>query len=201
MPSSPGDLPPPRDWTQVTHISFDSLPFESPGKPKNIGVGSLSLLQGIFVTQELDRGLLHCRQILYQLIYQGSTSFLNPVLKKQFSWEVADTDSSNLPNTTSRGRVLHFSAPSMKGGFPGDASGKESTCQCKRWKRCGFDPWSRRISGAGNGSPLQYCCLGNPTDRGAREAKVHGAAKSRTWLSTQYSYGDLILGQNMQTKL
>ena len=39
------------------------------GKPKNIGVGSLSLLQRIFLTQELNWGLLHCRQILYQLSY------------------------------------------------------------------------------------------------------------------------------------
>ena len=35
-------------------------------------VGSLSLLQGIFVTQKLNQSLLHCRQILYQLSYQGS---------------------------------------------------------------------------------------------------------------------------------
>ena len=35
-------------------------------------MSSLSLLQGIFLTQELDQGLLHCRQILYQLSYQGS---------------------------------------------------------------------------------------------------------------------------------
>jgi len=45
-------------------------PWDSPGK--NTGVGSLSLLQGIFLTQESNRGLLHCRQILYQLSYQGS---------------------------------------------------------------------------------------------------------------------------------
>ena len=42
------------------------------GKPKNAGVGSLSLLQGIFPTEELNWGLLDCRQILYQLDYQGS---------------------------------------------------------------------------------------------------------------------------------
>ena len=42
----------------------------------NTGVGSLSLLQGIFLTQESNRGLLHCRQILYWLSYQGS---LNPL--------------------------------------------------------------------------------------------------------------------------
>ena len=43
---------------------------DSPGK--NTGMGSLSLLQWIFPTQETNRGLLHCRQILYQLSYQGS---------------------------------------------------------------------------------------------------------------------------------
>ena len=44
-------------------------PWNSPGQ--NTGVGSLSLLLGIFPTQGLNPGLLHCRQILYQLIYQG----------------------------------------------------------------------------------------------------------------------------------
>ena len=38
------------------------------------GVGSLSLLRGIFLTQELNQGLLHCRQILYQLSYQEALS-------------------------------------------------------------------------------------------------------------------------------
>ena len=53
-------------------LQADSLPAEPQRKPKNTGVGSLSLLQGIFPTQELNLGLLHCRQILYQLSYQGS---------------------------------------------------------------------------------------------------------------------------------
>ena len=52
-------------------LQMDSLPSEPPGKPKNTGVGSLSLLQGIFLTQELKQDLLHCRHILYQLSYQG----------------------------------------------------------------------------------------------------------------------------------
>ena len=39
--------------------------------PKNTGVGSLSLLQGNFLTQELNRGLLHYTWILYQLSYLG----------------------------------------------------------------------------------------------------------------------------------
>ena len=45
-------------------------PWNSPGR--NTGVGSHSLLQGIFPTQGSNPGLLHCRQILYQLSHQGS---------------------------------------------------------------------------------------------------------------------------------
>ena len=53
-------------------MQVDSLLAEPQGKPKNTGVGSLYLLQQIFLTQESNRGLLHCRQILYQLNYEGS---------------------------------------------------------------------------------------------------------------------------------
>ena len=49
-------------------LQADSLPAEPQGKPKDTEVGSLSLLQQIFLTQELKLGLLHCRQILYQLL-------------------------------------------------------------------------------------------------------------------------------------
>src|SRR5574340_32140 len=62
----------PRDQTQVSRTAGNSLPAEPQGKPKNIGVGSLFLLQQIFPTQESNWCLLHCRQILYQLSYQGS---------------------------------------------------------------------------------------------------------------------------------
>ena len=47
----------PRDWTQVL-LQADSLPPEPPGKPKNAGVGSLSLLQGICPTQESNQWIL-----------------------------------------------------------------------------------------------------------------------------------------------
>ena len=49
-------------------------PWNSP--VQNTGVGSLSLLQGIFPTQESNRGLPHCRRILYQLSNQGSPRLL-----------------------------------------------------------------------------------------------------------------------------
>ena len=53
-------------------LQADSLPAEPQGKPQNAGVGSLSLLQRIFPTQESIQGLLHCRRILYQLSHKGS---------------------------------------------------------------------------------------------------------------------------------
>ena len=53
-------------------LQADFLPAELQEKPKNTRVGSLPLLQWIFLTQESNRGLLHCRQILYQPSYQGS---------------------------------------------------------------------------------------------------------------------------------
>ena len=49
-------------------------PWNSPGQ--NTGVGSLSLLQGIFPTQGSKPGLLHCRWILYQLSHKGSPRIL-----------------------------------------------------------------------------------------------------------------------------
>ena len=49
-------------------------PWNSPGQ--NTGVGSLSLLQGIFLTQGLNPGFLNCRQILYQLSHQGRPRIL-----------------------------------------------------------------------------------------------------------------------------
>ena len=51
--------------------------------------------------------------------------------------------------------------------FPGGATGKESTCQCRRCKSCGFNPRVGKIHGGGHGNPFQYSCLGNPMDRGA----------------------------------
>ena len=62
-------------------------------------------------------------------------------------------------------------------------SGKEFTCQCRKHRRCGFDLWVGKIPGVGNGNPLQYSCLENPTDRGAWQATVHGVTKSQTQLS------------------
>ena len=79
----PGDLPNPGIYSRSPALQADSLSSESPGKHKNTGMGSLSLLQGIFPTQESNQGFLHCGCILYQLSYQGSP-FWTRVLSK---WE------------------------------------------------------------------------------------------------------------------
>ena len=75
MPSSRGSSQP-RDRTQVSFIAGSSLAAEPQVKPKNTGVSSLSLFQWIFLTQESNRDLLHCRQILYQLSHKGSPRIL-----------------------------------------------------------------------------------------------------------------------------
>ena len=67
--------------TESSLVMFDSLgphglygPWNSPGL--NTGVGSLSLLQGIFPTQGSNPGLPHCGRILYQLSHKGSPRIL-----------------------------------------------------------------------------------------------------------------------------
>ena len=65
-------------------------------------------------------------------------------------------------------------------GLPRWLTGKASACQQRRRKRCSFDPRVGMIPGEGNASPLQYSCLGNPTDRGAWWAADHGVTKSQT---------------------
>ena len=106
---SPGDLPHPGIKPRSPTLWTDALPSEPSGKSKqkwkslnhvwlfetlwtiqssgpNTGVGSLSLLQGIFSTQGLNPGLLHCRQILYQLSHKGSPSAMKLSLNKVALW-------------------------------------------------------------------------------------------------------------------
>ena len=60
-------------------------------------------------------------------------------------------------------------------GFPGSSVGKESACSAGD---LGSISGSGRSPGEGNGKLLQYSCLGNPMDRGAWWATVHGIAKN-----------------------
>ena len=64
-------------------------------------------------------------------------------------------------------------------GFPGGASDKEPTGQCRRHERCGFDPWVGKIPWRRAWQP-QYSCLENSMDRGAWQATVQGFKESET---------------------
>ena len=103
----PSELSPPRTWLQMPPVLLREgpLPARAQGCPvsdslrpfglyspwnssgQNTGVGSCSLLQGIFPTQGLNAGLPHCRRILYQPSHQGSPCsslhLKNVLLKKQ----------------------------------------------------------------------------------------------------------------------
>ena len=62
--------------------------------------------------------------------------------------------------------------------------GKEHTCQYRRHKRHGFDPWLGRTPGGGHGNPLQYSWLENPMDRGVWQATAHRVAEVDTTEAT-----------------
>ena len=65
-------------------------------------------------------------------------------------------------------------------GFSSDSVVKESACNAEA---SGLIPGWGRSPGDGNGNPLQYSCLGNPVDRAAWRATVHGVLKSQAQLS------------------
>ena len=67
-----GDLPNPGIKPRSLTLQANSLPAEPQRKPKSTGAGSLFLFQQIFLAQESNRGVLHYRQFLYQLSYEGS---------------------------------------------------------------------------------------------------------------------------------
>ena len=50
--------------------------------------------------------------------------------------------------------------------LPIDSAVKRICVQCRRHRRCEFDPWVRKMPWKRNGNPLQYSCLENPMDRG-----------------------------------
>ena len=63
-------------WKSLRRVQLFATPWTWNFLGQNTGVGSLSLLQGIFPTQGSNPGLLHCRQILYQLSHKGSPRIL-----------------------------------------------------------------------------------------------------------------------------
>ena len=81
-------------------------------------------------------------------------------------------------SSSSRGRFHHVTQNYVQ--FPGGSEVKASACNAGD---LGSIPGSGRSPGEGNGNPLQYSCLENPTYGGAWWATVHGVEKSWTQLS------------------
>ena len=67
-------------------------------------------------------------------------------------------------------------------GLPRWLSSEASVCSAGE---AGSIPESGRFPGEGNSNPLQYSCLGNLMDRGARQATVYGVLKSWTQLGDE----------------
>ena len=139
-------------------------PWDSPGK--NTGVGCHFLLQCMKVKRESE-------------VSQSCPTLRDPI-------------DCSPPGSSVHGifqaRVLEWGAIAFSGSYarfdlihkPGGSDSKESACNTGDLN---LSPGSRRSPGEGNGYPLQYSYMGNPMDRRAWRATVHGVAKSRILLS------------------
>ena len=109
---------------------------------------------------------------------------------KSRTW-LSDFTSLSLHLMSSETWPSYWVEETKENNLPRWFSGKESTCKAAD---LGLIPGSGRSPGGGNGKPLQYSCLGNPTDRGAWGATVHGVAKCWTWLwrNNNSSHGALV---------
>ena len=80
-------------------------------------------------------------------------------------------------------------------GRPRLLSGKETACQCRR---CGFNPWVGKIPWRRKWQPAPVCsCQGNPTDRGAWRAAVHGVAKTTERLNNNNNLNEKTLNKHL----
>ena len=118
--------------------------------------------------------------------------------------------SSDLPNPGIEPRSPALQADSLPAEPPGKPKGesywasqvalvvKNLPANAGNLSDSGSVPGSGRSPGEGNGNPLQYSGLGNPMDRGAWQATIHGIAKSQTrlsiWAYHWTVYGDYRLG-------
>ena len=96
---SPGDLLNPGMEPRFPALQEDSLADEPLGKPKNTGVGRLCLLQGIFLTQESNHSLLHCRWFLYQSSHQVSSWIKNNLMKKHWFLDYSGSSYTTVYNS------------------------------------------------------------------------------------------------------
>ena len=82
-------------------------------------------------------------------------------------------------------------------GFPGGSDCKESTCNLGDPDSI---PGSRSSPGEANGNPLQYSCLENSMDRGARQDTIPGVTKSQTWLSDSHTHSHKFVTKGLSAR-
>ena len=68
-------------------------------------------------------------------------------------------------------------------GFLGGASGEESACQCRRFKRRSFNPWVGKIPWSRKWQHIPVFLSGKSMDKGIWQATVHRVANDQTGLS------------------
>ena len=93
----------PWDQPRSPTLQAGSLPAKPQGKPKNTGMGSLSLLQCVFPIQESKQGLLHCRRILHRLSYQSAIN-----IHISFPFLLPPSHLSRLSQTTKLSSLLLY---------------------------------------------------------------------------------------------
>ena len=149
--------------------------MDSPGK--STAVGCLVLLQGIFLTQGSKSGLLHCRQTLNGLSYQGSPPAQqqnsHSLLKKKKKKEKEKENKESFVSA----KIFISKVSLMCLGLSGGSAGKESACNVGDLSLISGLGRSPR---GGHGNPLQYSCLENPMDRGAWRTTVPGVTNIQT---------------------
>ena len=131
-------------------------PWDSPAQ--NTGAGSSSLLQGIFPTQGLNPGLLHCKWILYCLSHQGSLKKAGRQRIDNFETVVHVMNGTLLSHEKEGNSVICNNTALVLKNLPASAGDV---------KDVGSIPGLGRSPGRGQGSPLHYSCLENPMNRGA----------------------------------
>ena len=161
-----GILPNPGIEPRYLALWADSLPSEPPGKPKNTGLDSLFLLQGIFPTQELNWCLLHCRQIFHPLSHQGHPpKFIQLVHSRAgiCTWVSLAPElvlfialiwsHFFLVGPYSHFLYLPWCLRKLPDSLPDSSVGKEPTCNVGDTSSI---PGLGRSAGEGIGYPLQY---------------------------------------------
>ena len=133
-----------------------------------------------------EKGKLVFTTLISQLLC-GSEIFQNK------NWGGKQKGTKNLAKPNNLIQVFK-EALLVRKGFPDGLSGKESTCQCRRRKRPGFDPWVRKIPWRRKWEILEfwYSCLGNLMDRGGWWAIVHRVTKSWTQLKRLSTHTHLV---------